>query len=73
VLADVEPGRPELADGLLVCATEMTTSAEIAAFGSALAAILAGMGAAGPAPATAVLSGAAATLADASAPAGGTR
>ncbi len=42
VLADVEPGRPELADGLLVCATEVTTSAEIAAFGAALSAVLAG-------------------------------
>ena len=42
VLADVEPGRAELADGLLVCATEVTTSAEIAAFGAALQAILAG-------------------------------
>ena len=42
VLADAEPGRPELADGLLVCATEITTSAEIAAFGAALSAVLAG-------------------------------
>jgi glycine dehydrogenase subunit 1 len=49
VLADVEPGRPELADGLLVCATELTTSAEIAAFGAALASVLAGE----PAPARA--------------------
>jgi glycine dehydrogenase subunit 1 len=36
-LAELEPGDPALADGLLVCATEITTSAEIAAFAAALA------------------------------------
>jgi len=41
VLADVEPGRPELADGLLVCATEVTTPEAIDAFGAAMAAVLA--------------------------------
>ncbi len=41
VLADVAPDRPELADGLLVCATEVTTRADIAAFASALSAVLA--------------------------------
>ena len=42
VLADVEPDDPLLADGLLVCATEVTTSAEIARFGAALQAELGG-------------------------------
>src|SRR3954449_8163668 len=41
VLADAEPDDPSLSDGLLVCATEVTTSAEIAAFGGALASVLA--------------------------------
>src|SRR4051795_6661016 len=41
VLADVEPDDPSLADGLLVCATELTTSAEIATFAGALSAVLA--------------------------------
>ena len=36
VLADAEPDDPTLADGLLVCATEVTTSAEIALRGRAL-------------------------------------
>ncbi|MCU0504601.1 MAG: aminomethyl-transferring glycine dehydrogenase subunit GcvPA [Chloroflexi bacterium] len=40
VLADAAPDRPELADGLLVCATEVTTSADIAAFAGAMAAVL---------------------------------
>jgi glycine dehydrogenase subunit 1 len=40
VLADVEPGRSELADGLLVCATEVTTPDAIAAFGAAMAEVL---------------------------------
>ena len=35
VLADVEPGDPALEDALLVCATEVTTSAEIARFAEA--------------------------------------
>jgi glycine dehydrogenase subunit 1 len=42
VMADVEPDDPALADGLLVCATEVTTSAEIARFGAALQAELGG-------------------------------
>jgi hypothetical protein len=37
-LADLEPDAPALAAGLLVCATEVTTSAEIATFAAALAA-----------------------------------
>src|SRR6476661_8068960 len=40
VLAEAEPDDPNLADGLLVCATEVTTSAEIAAFAVALDAVL---------------------------------
>src|SRR6476620_9838376 len=40
VLADAEPDDPYLADGLLVCATEVTTSAEIVAFAGALSAVL---------------------------------
>jgi glycine dehydrogenase subunit 1 len=43
VLADAEPDDPSLADGLLVCATEVTTSEEIARFASALAEELAGV------------------------------
>jgi glycine dehydrogenase subunit 1 len=39
-LADAEPDDPALADALLVCATEVTTSDEIARFASALEAIL---------------------------------
>jgi glycine dehydrogenase subunit 1 len=39
-LAELEPGDPALAEGLLVCATEVTTAAEIAAFAAALAAEL---------------------------------
>ena len=41
-LADVEPGDPALADALLVCATEVTTSDEIARFATALETVLAG-------------------------------
>ncbi len=41
VLADAEPDDPDLADGLLVCATEVTTPAEIATFAGALSAVLA--------------------------------
>ena len=41
-LADLVPDDPALADGLLVCATEVTTPAEIAAFADALRAELAG-------------------------------
>ena len=44
-LASLLPDDPSLADGLLVCATEVTTEAEIAAFETALRAELAGTGA----------------------------
>ena len=40
VLADAVPDDPSVADGLLVCATETTTSADIVAFAGALAAEL---------------------------------
>lgn len=40
--ADLLPDEPALADGLLVCATELTTPAEIAVFADALRAELAG-------------------------------
>ena len=40
-LAELEPGDPALAEGLLVCATEVTTPAEIGRFAAALAAELA--------------------------------
>ncbi len=58
VLAEAEPDDPSLADGLLVCATEVTTSAEIAFFTEVLSDVLlgrppvaveAGAGAHGPA------------------------
>jgi glycine dehydrogenase subunit 1 len=52
VLADVEPDDPMLADGLLVCATEVTTTAEIARFADALGDVLGGR------PPTAVEAGA---------------
>ena len=39
-LAELEPGDPSLAEGLLVCATEVTTPAEIERFAAALAAEL---------------------------------
>jgi glycine dehydrogenase subunit 1 len=52
VLADIEPDDPTLADGLLVCATEVTTSAEIARFADALGDVLGGR------PPTAVEAGA---------------
>jgi glycine cleavage system P protein (glycine dehydrogenase) subunit 1 len=41
-LAELEPDDPALAEGLLVCATEVTTQVEIARFAEALAAELAG-------------------------------
>ncbi|HYH93795.1 MAG TPA: aminomethyl-transferring glycine dehydrogenase subunit GcvPA [Candidatus Saccharimonadales bacterium] len=41
-LADAEPDDPTLADGLLVCATEVTTTEEIGRFAAAMAAVLAG-------------------------------
>jgi glycine dehydrogenase subunit 1 len=47
--ADLLPDEPSLADGLLVCATEVTTSDEIARFAAALAAELAAAGAGGAA------------------------
>ena len=43
VLATAEPVDPTLVDGLLVCATEVTTSDEIARFASALADEIAGV------------------------------
>ena len=52
LLADAEPADPTLADGLLVCATEVTTSPEIERFAEALAEILGGR------PPTAVEAGA---------------
>ena len=42
VLAEIEPDDPTLADALLVCATEVTTAAEIAQFAGALEAVLEG-------------------------------
>ena len=45
--ADLIPDEPALADGLLVCATEVTTPAEIALFATALRAELAGAAVAG--------------------------
>jgi glycine dehydrogenase subunit 1 len=36
VLADILPDEPSLADGLLVCATEITTDDDIALFASAV-------------------------------------
>jgi glycine dehydrogenase subunit 1 len=42
VLAEIEPDDPGLVDGLLVCATEVTTSADIERFGVALKAELGG-------------------------------
>ncbi len=52
VLADVEPDDPSLADGLLVCATEVTTSDEIERFAIALTAEMAGPDGAAGAPPT---------------------
>src|SRR6476659_1454826 len=51
-LADILPDEPSLADGLLVCATEVTTDDEIARFASALGAELAVHDHAASAPAT---------------------
>ena len=42
VLADAEPDDPSLADGLLVCATELTTADEIARFAETLGEVLGG-------------------------------
>jgi glycine dehydrogenase subunit 1 len=44
-LAELEPGEPSLAEGLLVCATEVTARSEISRFADALAAELANAGA----------------------------
>ncbi len=44
LLADAAPDEPSVADGLLVCATEVTTSAEIATFAAALSDVLASGG-----------------------------
>jgi glycine dehydrogenase subunit 1 len=44
VLADAVPDEPAVADALLVCATEVTTSEEVATFAAALADVLAGDG-----------------------------
>jgi glycine dehydrogenase subunit 1 len=52
VLADVEPDDPSLAEGLLVCATEVTTAAEIERFADTLGDVLGGR------PPTAVEAGA---------------
>jgi len=52
VLAEAEPDDPSLADGLLVCATEVTTAEEIALFADALGEVLGGR------PPTAVEAGA---------------
>ena len=46
-VADLLPDEPAVADALLVCATELTTPADIRAFATALAAELAGMRVAG--------------------------
>jgi glycine dehydrogenase subunit 1 len=43
VLADAEPSDPSLSDGLLLCATEVTTSDEIARFARAMANVIADM------------------------------
>jgi glycine dehydrogenase subunit 1 len=42
VLADVEPDDPNLADGLLLCTTELTTSGDIARFVAAFGEVVAG-------------------------------
>ena len=42
VLADAEPDDPSLADGLLLCTTELTTSGDIARFVAAMADVLGG-------------------------------
>src|SRR3954467_11628000 len=45
VLADAEPADPTLADGLLVCATEVTTPEEIVRFAVAIAEVTSAVGA----------------------------
>jgi glycine dehydrogenase subunit 1 len=42
VLAEALPDEPSVQDGLLVCATEVTTSEDIARFADALGEVLAG-------------------------------
>jgi hypothetical protein len=46
VVADAVPDEPSLADALLVCATELTTSEDITMFARELAGVLATSGAA---------------------------
>jgi len=58
VLAEAEPGDPALADGLLVCATEVTTAEEIDRFAAALADALADAPAVEPGARTAATAGA---------------
>jgi glycine dehydrogenase subunit 1 len=58
VLAEAEPGDPALADGLLVCATEVTTAEEIDRFAAALADALAAAPAVAPSARTAATAGA---------------
>ena len=53
-MAELEPDDPSLADALLVCATEVTTSADIERFAAALAAESTGTEGAGAAPAASV-------------------
>ena len=43
VLVDAEPSDPSLSDGLLLCATEVTTSDEIDRFARAIADVIAEM------------------------------
>jgi glycine dehydrogenase subunit 1 len=62
VLADAVPDDPSLADGLLVCATEVTTSADIARFAGALDDVMRGR------PAIGVEAGAGERFADTAAP-----
>ena len=42
VLADAMPDEPSVADGLLVCATEVTTTEDIRRFADAMGEVLAG-------------------------------
>lgn len=56
-LATLEPGREDVADALLVCATELTTADEIRRFAEALRAHLGGTAGPETAPATALPAG----------------
>ncbi len=62
VLAEAEPDDPTLADGLLVCATEVTTGEDIARFAEALSGVLRGR------PPIAVEAGAGALVGDSGGP-----